>query len=91
MTEVHISFPGIGIDWFTVDKVAFSIGSVSGLAMVLSQLINFPISVISLVRRSNCVLSFLLGAFVFREKGLVKKFIAMLLILLGIALLSSGK
>ena len=29
MTEVHISFPGIGIDWFTVDKVAFSIGSVS--------------------------------------------------------------
>ncbi len=29
MTEVHISFPGIGIDWFTVDKVAFSIGSFS--------------------------------------------------------------
>ena len=29
MTEVHISFPGIGIDWFTVDKIAFSIGSLS--------------------------------------------------------------
>ena len=29
MTEVHISFPGLGIDWFTVDKVAFSIGSLS--------------------------------------------------------------
>ncbi len=29
MTEVHISFPGIGIDWFTVDKVAFSIGDLS--------------------------------------------------------------
>ena len=29
MTEVHISFPGIGIDWFTVDKVAFSIGGFS--------------------------------------------------------------
>ena len=52
---------------------------------------DIHISIISLVRRSNCVVSFLLGAFVFREKGLVKKFIAMLLILLGIALLSSGK
>ena len=29
MTEIQISFPGIGIDWFTVDKVAFSIGSFS--------------------------------------------------------------
>ena len=29
MTEVKISFPGIGIDWFVVDKVAFSIGSLS--------------------------------------------------------------
>ncbi len=29
MTEVQISFPGIGIDWFTVDKVAFSIGDLS--------------------------------------------------------------
>lgn len=28
MTEVTISFPGIGIDAFTVDKVAFSIGSI---------------------------------------------------------------
>ena len=29
MTKVHISFPGLGIDWFTVDKIAFSIGSIS--------------------------------------------------------------
>ncbi len=29
MTEVTISFPGIGIDPFTVDKVAFSIGNIS--------------------------------------------------------------
>ena len=28
MTEVTISFPGIGIDAFTVDKIAFSIGSI---------------------------------------------------------------
>ncbi len=29
MTEVLISFPGIGIDWFAIDKIAFSIGSLS--------------------------------------------------------------
>ena len=27
MTKVQISFPGIGIDWFTVDKIAFSFGN----------------------------------------------------------------
>lgn len=29
MSELQISFPGIGIDWFSVDKIAFSIGSIS--------------------------------------------------------------
>ena len=29
MAKLQISFPGIGIDWFAVDKVAFSIGSLS--------------------------------------------------------------
>lgn len=71
----------------------------TGILLILADFCYFyavslpdiHISIISLVRRSNCVVSFLLGAFVFREKGLLKKFIAMLLILLGIALLSSGK
>lgn len=45
------------------------------------------ISIISLIRRSNCIVSFLLGAFIFHEKNLRNKFIAMLLILAGIALL----
>ena len=46
------------------------------------------ISIISLVRRSNCIVSFALGALIFREKQLKKKFAALLLILLGVALLA---
>lgn len=46
------------------------------------------ISIISLVRRSNCIVSFALGAFIFREKQLAKKFAALLLILLGVILLA---
>ena len=49
------------------------------------------IAVISLVRRSNCIVSFAMGALIFREKQLGKKFIAMLLILLGVVLLALGK
>ena len=49
------------------------------------------ISIISLVRRSNCIVSFALGAFIFREKQLVKKFAALLLILLGVVLLALHK
>lgn len=51
---------------------------------------DIHISVISLLRRSNCIVSFALGAFIFREKQLGKKLIAMLLILLGVALLAWG-
>ena len=29
MTELQISFPGIGLDWFKVDKIAFSLGSLT--------------------------------------------------------------
>ena len=46
------------------------------------------LSIISLVRRSNCIVSFALGAFIFREKQLTKKFAALLLILLGVVLLA---
>jgi len=49
------------------------------------------ISIISLVRRSNCIVSFALGAFIFREKQLKKKFAALLLILLGVVLLALEK
>ncbi len=52
---------------------------------------DIHISVVSLLRRSNCIVSFLLGALVFHEKHLSKKFAAMLLILLGVALLALNK
>ena len=52
---------------------------------------DIHISVVSLLRRSNCIVSFALGVMVFREKHLGKKFAAMLLILLGVALLALNK
>lgn len=52
---------------------------------------DIHISVVSLLRRSNCIVSFALGAMLFREKHLGKKFIAMLLILLGVAILALNK
>ncbi|MBE6367139.1 MAG: DMT family transporter [Lentisphaerae bacterium] len=52
---------------------------------------DIHISVISLVRRSNCIVSFALGAMLFHEKHLVKKFAALLLILLGVVLLALNK
>lgn len=52
---------------------------------------DIHISVISLVRRSNCIVSFALGAMLFHEKHLTKKFIAMLLILAGVVLLAINK
>lgn len=48
------------------------------------------LSVISLVRRSSVVVTFLLGAWIFREKNLRKKGLIMLLLLCGILLLTAG-
>ena len=52
---------------------------------------DIHISLISLIRRSNCIVSFAIGALWFREKHLGKKTIATLLILAGIAILSFVK
>lgn len=45
MTKLQISFPGIGIDWFEVNKVAFSIGSISvrwyGIILTLGIVCGF--------------------------------------------------
>ncbi len=49
---------------------------------------DIQISVLSLVRRSNCVVSFALGARVFHEHHLLPKLAALALILLGVALLA---
>ena len=71
----------------------------TGILLILADFCYFyavslpeiHISVVSLLRRSNCIVSFALGAFIFREKHLGKKFIAMLLILLGVAILALNK
>ena len=52
---------------------------------------DIRISVLSLVRRSNCVVSFALGAAIFRERFLGRKGVALALILLGVALLAAAK
>lgn len=46
---------------------------------------DVQISVLSLVRRCNCVISFLAGIYLFRETHLLYKGAALLLILLGVA------
>lgn len=46
-----------------------------------------PISVASLVRRFSVVLTFILGAIVFKEKNLKRKAFALIFVLIGIALL----
>ena len=50
-----------------------------------------PISMISLVRRCSCAVSFFLGAAIFRDKNIRKKCWALLLLLLGAALLALAK
>ncbi len=50
-----------------------------------------PVSILSLVRRSNCVVSFVAGSIFFHEQNKRKKAVALCVILLGIALLSLGK
>lgn len=48
------------------------------------------ISVVSMVRRSSVVVSFLCGALLFREKNLRNKFVDLLLVLLGMVFLYLG-
>ena len=48
------------------------------------------LSVISLIRRSSVIVTFLLGAWIFREKNLGKKGLIMLLLFCGILLLTVG-
>ncbi|MDY5673111.1 MAG: EamA family transporter, partial [Bacteroidaceae bacterium] len=48
------------------------------------------VSVVSMVRRGSVLVSFLVGAFVFREKNLRSKAIDLLLVLLGMVFLFIG-
>jgi len=52
---------------------------------------NIPISIVSMLRRANIVVSFTLGAFIFQEQNLKKKAFALLMLVTGIAILCCFK
>lgn len=72
---------------------------ITGVLLIVSDLVYFQavslpdaqISMISLLRRCSCVITFVAGAMIFRDKNVVKKFLALLIVLLGILLLALGK
>ena len=72
---------------------------VTGIILIIADWLYFyalstpdvPISVLSLVRRSNCIVTFILGGLWFHDKNLKKKAIPLLLILLGVVLLALKK
>lgn len=72
---------------------------ITGVLLIVSDLVYFQavslpdaqISMISLLRRCSCVITFVAGAMIFRDKNVVKKFYALLIVLLGILLLALGK
>lgn len=72
---------------------------VTGVLLIVSDLVYFQavslpdaqISMISLLRRCSCVITFIFGSIIFRDKNVVKKFYALLIVLLGILLLALGK
>lgn len=51
---------------------------------------NAPISMVSLVRRCNCIVTFAVGAKLFKDSRVKSKAAALLLILLGVALIALG-
>lgn len=72
---------------------------VTGVLLIVSDLVYFhavslpdaQISMISLLRRCSCVITFAAGAMIFKDKNVIKKLYALLIVLFGIALLALGK
>lgn len=52
---------------------------------------NAPISLVSLVRRCSCVVTFAVGARLFKDSMLKRKAAALILLLIGVALIALGK
>ena len=75
------SIPATGILLVMADYVYFFAVSMDGA----------PISMISLVRRCSCVVSFFVGAMLFHDKNIRQKSWALLLLLIGAALLALAK
>lgn len=69
---------------------------VTGILLIVADWLYFyavsvpdaQIAILSLVRRSNCIVTFAVGGIWFHDKNLKKKAIPLLLILLGVALLA---
>jgi drug/metabolite transporter (DMT)-like permease len=75
--EWRWAIPVVGLLLMAADWFYFSALSEEGVA----------ISVLSLIRRSNVVLSFSLGALLFRERNLRSKALALTVLLIGVAIL----
>ena len=71
----------------------------TGILMALADICYFyavslpdtPISMLSLLRRSNCIVAFIAGSIWFKEQNQGKKAIALVLVLLGVAMLTLFK
>lgn len=79
--EWRWTIPVVGVLLMAADWFYFGALSEKGVA----------VSVVSLIRRSNVVLSFTLGALIFREHNLRKKALALVAILAGVAVLCLAK
>jgi len=72
---------------------------VTGILLILADWLYFyavsvpeaQISILSLIRRSNCIVTFAVGGIWFHDKNLRKKAIPLALILLGVILLGLMK
>jgi transporter family protein len=71
------SIPAVGLFLVAADWFYFAAVSEPGI----------PISIVSMLRRANVVVSFSIGAFIFQEQNIKKKAIALLVLILGIAIL----
>lgn len=71
----------------------------TGILMALADIFYFyavslpdtPISMLSLLRRSNCIVAFVAGSIWFKEQNQAKKAIALVLVLIGVAMLTLFK
>ena len=68
----------------------------TGILLIIADALYFyaaskpeaQISILSLMRRSNCIVSFTIGVWIFKDRNIKRKAFALLLILAGIALLA---
>lgn len=71
----------------------------TGILLIISDYTYFfavsqedaPISIISLLRRCSCVVSFFIGAWIFRDKNIKSKVWALILLMAGAALLALAR